>query len=373
MDHRERVLTTIHHIEPDRVPAALWGSAYGITDPLYFALLKHFNLGEPRAPFRRQRGHSVNYYDDRVLDALDVDTRHVWLGFTDLGGPPAGGGMDAWGVRWEQLGIYLGATSGPLETPEALEGYRFPEVEPYVRVDELRDRARYLKDKTDYAVVGRAVDSYGPLERCCNLRGVENFMMDLGTNEEFVDALVEKVTDVFCRLIEIYLDAAGPYLDIFELPGDDYAARHPIISPAMFDRFFASSWRRMIGLVRQAAPQCKVLFHSDGRMEPFLGRLIDLGVDVFHCLEPLPNVDMAQVKAAYGSKLCFLGAIDIKQTMPGDIAGIEREVQERIRVLAPGGGYIVAPANHLQPDVPPENVVALYDAVRRYGKYPLET
>jgi uroporphyrinogen decarboxylase len=87
----------------------------------------------------------------------------------------------------------------------------------------------------------------------------------------------------------------------------------------------------------------------------------------------MPNVDMAQVKAAYGSKLCFLGAIDIKQTMQGDVAGIEKEVKERIRVLAPGGGYIVAPANHLQPDVPPANVVALYAAVRRFGKYPLET
>ncbi len=371
MDHRERVLTTIDHIEPDRVPAALWGSAYGVTDPLYMNLLQYLKLGEPVAPFRRRRGHSVNYYDDRVLQALDIDVRHVWLGFTDLGGPPEGGGLDAWGVKWEQLGIYLGAVASPLQSPEMLGTYRFPDVEQFVRVDELRERARYLKEKTDYAVVGRAVDSYGPLERCSNLRGVENFMLDLGMNEEFVDALVSKVTDVFCRLIEIYLDAAGPYLDIFELPGDDYAARHPIISPAMFDRFFAKAWQRMIGIVRQAAPHCKILFHSDGRMEPFLGRLIDLGVDVFHCLEPLPNVDIADVKARYGDRLCFLGAIDIKQTMPGDIAGIHAEVKERVRVLAPGGGYIVAPANHLQPDVPPENVVALYAAVREYGTYPL--
>ncbi len=369
MDHRERVMTTINHIEPDRVPTALWGSAYGVTDPLYFALLQYLKLGEPVAPFRTRRGHSVNYYDDRVLEALDVDVRHVWLGFTDLGGPPEGGGMDAWGVTWEQLGIYLGAVSSPLPSPEALGHYHFPDVEPLVRTNELRERARYLKEKTDYAVVGRAVDSYGPLERCCNLRGVENFMMDLGTNEEFAAELIDEVTDVFCQLIEIYLETAGPYLDIFELPGDDYAARHPIISPAMFDQFFAASWRRMIGIVKQAAPQCKILFHSDGRMEPFLGRLIDLGVDVFHCLEPLPNVSMPEVKDRYGSQLCFLGAIDIKETMPGDIAGIEAEVRERIRVLGPGGGYIVAPANHLQPDVSAENVVALFEAARRYGTY----
>ena len=372
MDHRERVLTTINHIEPDRVPTALWGSAYGLTDPLYFELCKYFNLAEPVAPFRRRRGHSVNYYDDRVLDALDVDTRHVWIGFTDLGGPPAGGGLDAWGVMWEQLGIYLGAASTPLATPEDLDHYQFPKVESFVRVDELRERARYLKEKTDYAVVGRAVDSYGPLERCCNLRGVENFMVDMSTDPEFVERLVTPVTDVFCRLIEIYLDAAGPYLDIFELPGDDYAAQNPIISPKMFDQYFKASWERMIALVRQGAPQCKILFHSDGRMEPFLDRLVALGVDVFHCLEPLPRVDMAQIKAEFGDRLCFLGAIDIKEAMQGDVARVEAEARERIRVLAPGGGYILAPANHLQPDVPAENVVALYQAAHRYGTYPIQ-
>jgi uroporphyrinogen decarboxylase len=184
-----------------------------------------------------------------------------------------------------------------------------------------------------------------------------------------VATLVERVTDVLCRLIEIYLDTAGQYLDVFELPGDDYAAQNPLIAPAMFDQFFAPAWRRMITLIKEAAPDCKVMFHSDGRMEPFLGRLIDLGVDVFHCLEPMPNVDMHQIKRDYGERLCFLGAIDIKQALQGDERRVEAEVQERIRALAPGGGYILAPANHLQPDVPPQNVVALFQAARRFGRY----
>jgi uroporphyrinogen decarboxylase len=177
--------------------------------------------------------------------------------------------------------------------------------------------------------------------------------------------------DVHCRLLEIYLADAGPYLDIIELPGDDYAALRPIISPQMFDRYFAPAWARIIALVRQSAPRAKILFHSDGNMEPFLGRLIDLGVDIFHCLEPLPGVNMAHIKQQYGDRLCFWGAIDIKRAMTGDAAGVEAEVRERILALAPGGGYVVAPANHLQPDVPVANVIALTHAVRRWGKYPL--
>ena len=164
MNRRERVLTAISHQEPDRVPTALWGSAYGITDPLYFRLLDHLGLGTPLQPFRSRRGHSVNYYDDRVLEALDTDARYVWLGFTDLAGPPARGGLDAWGVTWEQADIYLTATGHPLDqaTLEDLDGYAWPDVERLIRRDELCERARILHTETDYAVVGRAIDSYGP-------------------------------------------------------------------------------------------------------------------------------------------------------------------------------------------------------------------
>jgi len=373
MDHRERVLTAVEHEEPDRVPTALWGSAYGITDPLYRELLAYLDLGEPVDPFRVKRGHTVNHYDERILEALDTDTRYVWAGFSDLAGPPAEGGVDAWGAGWRKTGLYATATEYPLRDADAggLADHAWPDPEAYVRREELRERARYLKAETDYAVVGRAADSYGMLERSSSLRGTEQFLLDLAMNEAFAEALIERVAEVLYRLLEIYLDAAGPYLDIMELPGDDYAARHPLISPDMFDRFFAPHWRRLISLVKEAAPKCKVLFHSDGNMEPFLGRLIDLGVDILHPLEPMPEVDMAEIKRDYGDRICFWGAIDIKRAMQGDEAGVEEEVRQRIDILAPGGGYVLAPANHLQPDIPPENVVALYRAARHMGTYPL--
>jgi len=374
MDHRQRVLSAVNHIEPDRVPTALWGSAYGITDPLYFELLKTLELGEPVRPFRSRKGHTVNYYDDRLLEALEVDVRHVDCGFSDLGGPSAGGDKDSWGIRYQQSGIYLTASEHPLARAglEELENYSWPEVERYLRRNELVERARFLKEKTDYAVIGRAVDSFGPFERCCALRKTDNFLMDLASSEAFASTLIQKVSDVLMRLLEIYLADAGPYLDVIELPGDDYAAMRPIISPRMFDHFFAPAWKRMIDLIHSAAPQCKILYHSDGNMVPFLDRLIDLGVDIFHCLEPLPGVDMVKIKATFGERLCFWGAIDIKQAMTGDEASVISEVKQRIAQLGPGGGFVLAPANHLQPDVPATNVLALFRAAQTYGHYPLD-
>ena len=373
MKPRERVLAAINHTEPDYVPTALWGSAYGITDPLYFKLLDYYGLGDPVQPFRPSKGHTINYYDDRVLERLDIDVRHAACGFTELGGPSAGGGKDAWGVQYDQRGLYLTPTTSPLKEAslEELKRYSWPETENLMYKDSFYQRVRNLKEATDYAVVGRAFDSFGPFERCCSLRSTENFLVDLGVNEDFAFTLIEKITDVHTALLNLYLEIAGPYLDIIELPGDDYAATNPIISPQMFDRFFKPSWKKMIALIKEKAPQAKILFHSDGNMESFLGRLIELGIDVFHCLEPLENVDMGAIKSTYGRDLCFLGAIDIKTALQHDTNAVVSEVKRRIGALAEGGGYILAPANHLQPDVPPENVEALYSAARELGRYPL--
>lgn len=373
MDHRERVLTTLTHQEPDRVPLALWGSAYGITDGLYRNLLEHLGW-EPLPPFRKRRGHTVNHYDDRLLELLDMDIRHVWLGSTDLASPPAEGGPDAWGVVWRRIGNYLFATDPPLAgaTVDDLENYPWPQVESLVRREELEERARYLCERTDYAVSARAASSYGPFEQACQLRGTEQFMIDLLTNGDFVRALVGKITDLLCQWLEVYLDIAAPYIDIMELPGDDYASQMaPLISPRLFDQYFKLCWRRLIDLVKQASSKIYILFHSDGAITPLLPSLLDVGVDILHPLEPVPATDIATVKKEYGERLSFLGGIDIRQAIAGPKEEVVAEVRRRIGTLAEGGGYILAPSNHLQPDVPPENVVTLFQAARKYGRYPL--
>ena len=372
MDHRERVLTALAHQETDRVPLALGGSAYGITDGLYHNLLRELGW-EPIPPFRRRRGHTVNYYDDRLLDLLDADIRHVWLGSTDLASPSADGGVDAWGVPWRKVGGYLFPGDPPLAQAgvEDLEGHPWPQVESLVRREELRERARYLHDKTGYAVAARAVASYGPFEQACQLRGTEQFMVDLLTNEDFALALIDRIMDVLHRWLEIYLDTVAPYIDIMELPGDDYASQTaPLISPRLFDKYFKPCWQRLIQLVKQASLRIHVLFHSDGAVAPFIPALLEAGVDILHPLEPVPATDMAAVKREYGEKLSFLGGIDIKRAMTGSEEEVVAEVRRRIELLGDGGGYTLAPSNHLQPDVPPRNVFALFQAAREYGRYP---
>jgi len=103
-----------------------------------------------------------------------------------------------------------------------------------------------------------------------------------------------------------------------------------------------------------------------------LDDLIEIGIDVVHPLEPLPGVDFREIKKRYDKQVTFLGAIDISSALPGKKEDVISEVQTRIRQLAKGGGYILAPANHIQSDVPPENVLTLFQAAHEYGKYPID-
>jgi uroporphyrinogen decarboxylase len=191
-------------------------------------------------------------------------------------------------------------------------------------------------------------------------------------DSELAQLVIAKVTDVIVRLNQIYLDAAGRDIDIIEIPGDDYAGTdNLLISPKVFNTLLQPALARIIRPIKEYRDDLFIAFHSDGAITKLLERFVDLGIDLFHPLEPLPANDMAAIKAEFGDRLSFMGAIDIKAALPGSLADVEAEVRRRVQTLAPGGGYILAPANHVQVDVPPQNIVALYEFGRRYGRYPL--
>ncbi|MGE5249218.1 MAG: uroporphyrinogen decarboxylase family protein, partial [Bacteroidota bacterium] len=116
-------------------------------------------------------------------------------------------------------------------------------------------------------------------------------------------------------------------------------------------------------------PDIHIMLHSDGAITALLPEFIAIGVDVVHPLEPLGATDMRAVKREYGTRLSFLGGIDISHAMRGTPEDVTAEVKERIELLAAGGGYILAPSNHLQADVPAANVAALFDSAREFGRY----
>jgi uroporphyrinogen decarboxylase len=378
MTSRQRVLTALTHEEPDTVPLALGGGSYGIVDDLYLRLVEYLSLGTPVHPFRT--GHNISYMDDRLLEKLGTDIRYCWPRLLPNSpvnpGPDKNTFYDSYGQVWKRALPYYYSGDGILReavsTDDIERLVHWPDLSNTCWMVGVAERARVLRENTDYFVVMRMVASHGPFQTACDLRGTENFLKDLVRNPEFAKTLLERVTTVIEKLLKQAMLAGGTYFDMIELPGDDYAGNTNImISPAMFRKFIQPCLARLVKAVKEHNPDVKIMFHSDGAITPLLPDIIDLGVDVIHPLEPLPATDLIAVKEKFGKQVSFLGGIDISHAMPGDREDVIAETKRRIAQLAPGGGYILAPSNHLQADVPAENVVTLFETAHQFGRYPI--
>ena len=379
MTSRQRVLTALTHEEPDAVPLALGGGPYGIVDDLYLRLVDFLGLDTPVHPFRT--GHNISYMDDRLLEKLGTDIRYCWPRLLPNSpvnpGPDENTFYDSYGQVWKRALPYYYSGDGILR-----EAVSIDDIERFVHWPDLSnghwmvgvaERARVLRENTDYFIVMRMVASHGPFQTACDLRGTENFLKDLVRNPDFATTLLERVTVVIENLLKQAMLAGGTYFDMIELPGDDYAGNTNImISPAMFRKFIRPCLARLVKAIKEYNPDMKIMFHSDGAITKLLPDIIDLGVDVIHPLEPLPATDLTAVKEEFGKKVTFLGGIDISHAMPGNCEDVIAETKRRIAQLAPGGGYILAPSNHLQADVPAENVVTLFETAHQFGQYPIQ-
>nr|MBC7244523.1 uroporphyrinogen decarboxylase [Chloroflexota bacterium] len=382
MTPRERVTSTLSHREPDRVPIGIGASGSAIHDAVYRALKDRLHIEGEIEPFRR--GHGDNYYDDRVFDALGTDVRHVFLNFyhsdhfvrKELG---AGGlydpFVDAWGITRETKGGLHAFTGNPLAkatTISDIDGYPWPN--PYGDsglLEGVKERGEYLRHHTAFAVATRSPTS-GIFEHCWVLRGMENFMVDMIADPKLAIRLVDRVTDTIMRYYDVLLTAVGSYVDIVETQDDYGTQQNSFMSPELFRKMIKPARQRLHELIRSKAPQARIYLHSCGSIRNLIPDLIELGVDILNPVQPLAaGMDPAELKANFGEKLVFHGAIDMQQAMPGSLEDVSREVRTRIRQLAPGGGYILAPANLVQSDVPLDNLLRMVEDAKRYGRYPI--
>jgi uroporphyrinogen decarboxylase len=380
MTSRQRTLTALAHEEPDRVPTALGGGPYGLVDDLYLRLVRLLDLGQPVPPFRT--GHNISYMDDRLLEKLGTDLRYCWPGLMPnspvIPGPEPDTFYDSYGQIWKRVLPYYYAGEGLLAEASNIEDIermvRWPDLSDPAWMAGVAERARFLRQSTDYFVVMRMVASHGPFQTACDLRGLDTFLMDMALKPEFAAALMNRVTTVIEGLLKLAMQAGGECFDMVELPGDDYAGNtNLLVSPAMFRQFIQPCLKRLVAAIKEHHPHVKVMLHSDGAITKLLPEIIALGVDVLHPLEPLPATDLVAIKQMYGSQISFLGGIDISHAMPGTREQVRLEAKQRITQLAPAGGYILAPSNHLQADVPEENVIELYESAHQFGAYPLQT
>jgi uroporphyrinogen decarboxylase len=319
--------------------------------------------------------------DESVMQRLGGDCRPLTLKApTRWSTPPSAPGthVDVWGITWRQAfygdGCYYWELAGhPLAeaTVADLDRYPWPDVDDPGYTAGLAEEARTLHDNTAYALMADSgFKSFWELGYM--MRGLEQFLIDLATNPGYVTATMEKLLQINMKITGRFLDAVGPYIQVIRI-GDDLATQQgPLMSPHSFRTLLKPFYKKYTDFIKSKT-QAKIFFHSCGNVVGLLDDLIEVGVDIINPVQVSAMGDTAALKARFGNRVVFWGAIDTQHVMPyGTVVDVDAEVRRRIRDLAPGGGYVVAPVHNIQPDVPPENIVAMAAAARKYGRYPLE-
>jgi uroporphyrinogen decarboxylase len=353
---RERVLAAIDHEPLDRVPTDYWG-----TPEITARLCDHLGCET-----------HLEMYDLLGIDGIaGASPPYV--------GPPlpdeCDGGfwfnVQTWGMRFEaqavEGGIYWEQVHYPLaeaETIEELEAYPWPDPDWY-DYDALATKCEEL------AGSGRAVEvGYtAPFYYHNMLRGLEESLMDPLLKPEFTHYLMERISSTFTEIHRRCFEAAGEYIDLTQVT-DDWGSQNGLLtSPKVFAEFYREPMQRAIDLAKSYG--IRVFHHDDGDMLPLLPSLVEMGIDVLNPLQwRCGDWDLAALKAEFGKDVCFHGGVDNQQTLPfGTPGDVRAEVKRLIEALASDGtGYILAPCHNVQPITPVENVVALYEAAREYGK-----
>jgi uroporphyrinogen decarboxylase len=338
MNSRDRVLTALNHQSPDRVPRNFWAEP-----PTWNRLFRHV-------------GHEDK---ERLLTDLEIDVRSL-----EVQGPPEkqlnnGIFQNFWGERY----VYQSTPWGPMreDIPGALTeattfddllnfAWASPDAFDYSSLPEQSKRWK------DHALLYGFADIW---ERPALVRGLQNMFIDMVDRPDWVHFLSRKFTDFYKEDYTRAAEITKGRIDLFLLISDLGSQRGPLISKRMFREFIAPYIKEMCDLIHHLG--AKVLFHSCGSIRPLIPDLIELGVDVLDPIQPVCGMAPETLKSEFGDKLCFHGGIDMQRLLP---QGTPEEVRAGAghyeRVLGKDGGYILAPAHLFQPDVPPENVLAMY-------------
>jgi uroporphyrinogen decarboxylase len=334
VNHRERQLTAIQHRVSDRIPI----DAIAIENIT-------------------QIGTHLCIAEGKVMERLGIDGRHIAITYEGEPASPEEAAISEWGTPDDN--DYGTAHCYPLAAVSSvaeIERHCWPDPSRY-RYAESARQARLLHP--DYAVRG---PYWLPLFcRVCSLMGMEETLVNQLANPVIFAATLE---NVFVRVEEIcqrYVEACGDSLDIFYL-GDDFASQKNLLfSPALWRRYLKPLYAKLFEIGELAGKP--IWFHSCGNILSVLPDLIEIGVDIWETvqLHTLP-ISPERLKEEYGKHITFFGGVNIQRLPFVSPSEVALEVQHCIKALGRGGGYICGPDHHIKPDVPPENVIALFDA-----------
>jgi uroporphyrinogen decarboxylase len=381
MNSRDRVRRALNHQEPDRVPFDLGGT--GLTTihiTAYRNLRRHLKLPptEARIAYMAEQLAAV---DEDLAGRLQTDFRPVVAGtsskfqytFRDEGAYEAY--TDEWGIGWRKPkdgGFYYDMYHHPLAAADSLDElkvYPFPDPLDEQRFVTLRSQAEAAVAQGKTAVL--AGPSAGISEVYSWLRGYEQYYTDLAINKNYVAYMLDRLVDFKCAFWERALQEVGNLVDVV-IEADDLAGQRSLLmSPDTYRGLIKPRHRRLFSFIKEQAP-VKLFFHSCGAVRTLIPDFIDAGIDILNPVQvSAAGMDLQELKQEFGRDLVFWGGgVDTQSVLnTGTSEEVKQDVRRNIEALAPGGGFVFAAVHDIQADVPPENIVAMWEAWKTYGGY----
>jgi uroporphyrinogen decarboxylase len=379
MNSRERVLLALEHQEPDRIPIDFGGLVSSLHHEAYRSLLDYLGLPAGEIPIMDTFQQIVDP-TPALKETFRADVvglfPHDSADFEFNLDPETDSFVDEWGVVYRRPpgGYWYDLAGHPLPagTIEELNAFRFPDPRDPHRVKGLADEARELLQNTDKALMIHAPIG-GVFEQSYWLRGLEALLMDMASNTAYVEALAERVLEWLLEFWDLLLDEVGPYVHIVELSDDLGGQYGPLFSPDLYREVYKPRHRRLADLIHRKT-DAKIFLHCCGSIRWALPDLIECGIDIINPVQvSARNMETDRLKREFGRDIVFWGGgADASKVLPlGTPEDVREEVRRRVYDLAPGGGYVFASVHNIQADVPPENVVALFEAAYDYGQYPI--
>jgi|SRR5271157_456582 len=382
MNSRQRVMLSLSHQEPDRVPIDLGATiCSSIAKTTYIDLKKY--LGMPLEEIQMlDYVQQLPYVDEALLERFGVDFRMVQLpAATSPGLKIFEDGdyyafIDRWGSKLHMPkvdGFYFDWVDFPFKelTAEALDNYQWPSPDPKEYNVTLGKQARQLYEKSDYALVGSAVIGGGVFEQPARTMGMQSFLMALIQEPVLAQWMMEKITDIYIESCNNYLDEVGPYIQVFTYWDDVCTQNGWMIRPEIYRRMIKPLQRHLVEAIKKKT-DAKLYYHCCGAAFDLIPDLIETGFDILNPVQvSAKGMDTRRLKQTYGKDIVFWGGgVDTQHVLPfGTPQDVADEVKRRIDDLAPGGGFVLAAVHNIQALVPPENVVALFDTAQEYGRY----
>ncbi len=358
MTPRERILAVLDRQPVDRLPVDLWHAS-----EVAAALRRHFGVSDDVSMWKALG------LDKIAWNFLDYDAEDGDRASTLSGSGPWRSRRSMWGVplRTVQAGAARYEEFG--EPP--LAGFTLSSLDDYAWWPKV-ERFDYESAAAFAECVSPTFPVIGPwvslLEIYCQLRGMEQAMIDLVVAPRLLDAILDRIESIQTEMMTRFLARASRHLDLVFISDDIAGQQSLLISPQMWVRHLQPRLRRWCDLVH--AHGLRVFYHTDGAARTLLKPILDCGVDVLNPIQhACPGMDRTELKRTFGHRVVFHGGVDNQTVLPrGTADAVRAEVMECLRTLGAGReGYICCSCHNVQAGTPLENIFALVETVLESG------